>query len=169
MSEDGRQPPPEAGGSAPPAPARPVAALAAEGTGRWAVQAAWAGVAAQAVAAAAAVASRPGRGPHVLVCTLLLLGGTAAAGLAFVRAVGRSRTEVVDVAGLFLLLGSAPPRTRLQLWAAVAAQAALGLAAASTRPYTSLAFGVLAPLWAYGLAVLWNATYGAFPARPRRA
>ena len=143
--------------------------LAPEGTGRWVVQAAWAGVAAQAVAAAGAVASRAGRGPHVVVCTLLLLGGVVVAGLAFARAVGRSRTELVDVAGLFLLLGSAPRRTRRWLWAAVAAQAALGLATASTRPYTSLAFGVLAPLWAYGLTVLWNATYGAFPPRPQRA
>jgi len=106
------------------------------------------------------------RGLHVVVCLLLLLGGVAAAALAFVRAVGRSRTELVDVAGLFLLLGSAPRRTRRWLWAAVAAQSAVGVAAAATRPYTSLAFGVLAPLWAYGLTILWNATYGAFPPRP---
>jgi len=148
---------------------RPAVVLASEGTGRWAVQACWGGLAAQAAAAAAAVATDAGRGLHVVVCTLLLLGGVAASGLAFVRAVGRSRTELVDVAGLFLLLGSAPRGTRRWLWAAVAAQAAVGLATASTRPYTSLAFGVLAPLWSYGLTVLWNATYGAFPPRPGRA
>lgn len=151
------------GGEAP----QPV--VAPEGTGRWAVQAAWAGVAVQAVAAAFAAASRAGRGPHVVVCTLLLAGGVVAASLAFARAVGRSRTELVDVGSLFLLLGSAPRPTRRRLWGAVAAQTAVGLAAASSRPYTSLAFGVLAPLWAYGFTVLWNATYGAFPARPRRA
>ena len=150
-------------------PPGPAVVVAPEGTGRWAVQAAWAGVVAQAVAAAVAVAARVGRGPHVVVCTLLLMGGVAAAAVAFLRAVGRSRTELVDVAGLFLLLGSAPRRTRRWLWAAVAAQTAVGVATASSRPYTSLAFGVLAPLWAYGFAVLWNATYGAFPARPARA
>lgn len=149
--------------------ARPAVVVAPEGTGRWAVRAAWGGATAQATAAAFAVASRGGRGLHVVVCIVLLLGGVAAGALAFLRAVGRSRTELVDVAGLFLLLGSAPRRTRWWLWAAVAAQAAVGVATASTRPYTSLAFGVLAPLWAYGFTVLWNATYGAFPPRPARA
>lgn len=150
-------------------PARPAVELAPEGTGRRVVQAAWAGVAAQSVAAAAAVASQVGRGPHSVLCTLLLLGGMAAVGAAFLRAIGRSRTEVVDVAGLFLLLGSAPRRTRWSLWGAVAVSSAVGVAAAAARTYTSLAFGVLAPLWPYGLAVLWNACYGAFPERPRRA
>jgi len=143
--------------------------LAAEGTGRWAPKAAWAGTGVQAAAAAWAVLDRSGRGPHVVVCTMLLVGGVAAAALAFARAVGRSRTDLVDVAGLFLLIGSAPPRTRRWLWAAVAAQSAVGVATAASRPYTSLAFGVLAPLWSYGLAVLWNATYGAFPPRTGRA
>jgi hypothetical protein len=133
------------------------------------VQAAWAGAAAQAVAAGAAVVTRWGRGPHVVVCTLLLLGGVVAISFGFLRAIGRSRTELVDVAGLFLLLGSAPRRTRWWLWGAVAVQSAVGVATAAARPYTSLAFGVLAPLWAYGLSVMWNAVYGAFPDRPRRA
>jgi len=97
------------------------------------------------------------------------MGGLAATSVAFTRAVGRSRTELVDVAGLFLLIGSAPRRTQSWLWGAVAASSTVGAAGAAARPYTSLAFGVLAPLWAYGMAVLWNALYGAFPARPRRA
>lgn len=149
-------------------PARPAVTLAPEGTGRGAVQASWAGVAVQGVAALVAVAARWGRGPHVVVCTLLLAGGVVAASAAFVRAIGRSRTEVVDVAGLFLLLGSAPRRTRWRLWGAVAASTVIGVGAAAARPYTSLAFGVLAPLWPYGLAVLWNAVHGAFPDRPAK-
>lgn len=148
---------------------RPPVTLAPEGTGQRVVQASWAGVALQAVAALAAVLTVAGRGPHVLVCTFLLAGGTLASGLAFAKAIGRSRTELIDVPGLFLLLGSAPRRTRLLLWGAVAASTAIGVATAASRPYTSLAFGVLAPLWAYGLAVLWNATHGAFPDRPPRA
>ena len=51
----------------------------------------------------------------------------------------------------------------------MAVQCGIGGATAAARPYTSLAFGVLAPLWSYGLTVLWNAVYGAFPDRPRRA
>jgi len=105
----------------------------------------------------------------VVACLVLLLGGVVAVSAAFVRAVDRSRAELVDVAGLFLLLGSAPRRTRTWLWGAVAASSAVGVASAAARPYTSLAFGVLAPLWAYGLTVLWNAVHGAFPPRPQRA
>jgi len=150
-------------------PGRPTLAVPPEGTGRSLVKVAWAGVAVQALAATAALAVAAGRGPHVVVCVVLALGGLAASALAFVRAVARSRAELVDVAGLFLLLGSAPRRTRSWLWGAVAAQVVLGVATAAARPYTSLAFGVLTPLWAYGLTLRWNATYGAFPPRPRRA
>ncbi len=150
-------------------PTRPPVALAPEGTGRRLVGAAWGGVIAQVAGAVAGATTRWGRGPYTVLCTLLLLGGVVAMGLAFARAVGRSRDELVDVAGLFLLLGSAPRRTRLALWVAVGVQTAVGLAGAAARPYTSLAFGVLAPLWAYGLTVLWNAVHGAFPPRPRRA
>ena len=150
-------------------PTRPILALPPEGTGRAAVKAAWAGVAVQALAAATALAVAAGRGPHVVVCVFLALGGLVASALAFVRAVARSRTDLVDVAGLFLLLGSAPRHTRRWLWGAVATQTTLGVATAAARPYTSLAFGVLTPLWAYGLTVWWNARYGAFPPRPRRA
>jgi len=150
-------------------PTRPPVTLAPEGTGWPAVQASWAGVILQAVTAAAALAASWGRGPYAVVCTVLLLGGMVVFGVAFVRAIGRSRTELVDVAGLFLLIGSAPRRTRRWLWGAVVVSSVVGVAAAAARPYTSLAFGVMAPLWPYGMAVMWNAFHGAFPARPRRA
>jgi len=149
-------------------PSRPIVTLAPDGTGRWAVQAAWAGVGLQGVAALAALATARGRGPNAVVCTVLLLGGMVATSVAFVRAVGRSRSELVDVPGLFLLLGSAPRRTQAWSWGAVAASSAVGIGAAAARPYTSLAFGVMAPLWPYGMAILWNARYGAFPPRPGR-
>jgi hypothetical protein len=105
----------------------------------------------------------------VVACTLLLAGGVVAAVVAFLRAIDRSRTELVDVAGLFLLIGSAPRRTRRWLWGSVAASTLVGLGGAVARPYTSLAFGVLAPMGPYGLTVLWNAIHGAFPDRPPRA
>lgn len=149
-------------------PDRPAVTLAPDSAGRSLVQAAWVGVGLQAAAAAVAVATRWGRGPHVMVCSLLAVGGVAASCAAFARAVNRSRTELVDVAGLFLLIGSTPRRTRRLLWAAVAVSAIVGVVAAAARPYTSLAFGVLAPMWPYGLTVLWNALHGAFPARPPR-
>jgi len=39
-------------------------------------------------------------------------------------------------------------------------------ATAAARPNSSLAFGILAPLWGQGLAGLWGARHGAFPPRP---
>ena len=42
----------------------------------------------------------------------------------------------------------------------------IAVVAAATRPFTSVAFAVLAPLWGLGLAGLWAARYGTFPARP---
>jgi hypothetical protein len=149
-------------------PPRPAVVLAADDAGWSIVQAAWAGVGLQVLAAATAVATRWGRGPHVVVCLLLVAAGVAASAVAFVRAVNRSRTELVDVAGLFLLIGSAPRRIRRLLWGAVLVSSIVGVAGAAARPYTSLAFGVLAPLGPYGLTVLWNAVHGAFPDRPPR-
>ncbi|MGH9282335.1 MAG: hypothetical protein ACRD0S_05305, partial [Acidimicrobiales bacterium] len=41
----------------------------------------------------------------------------------------------------------------------------VALVAAGVRPNSSLAFGVLAPLWGQGLAALWAARHGTFPPR----
>ena len=52
--------------------------------------------------------------------------------------------------------------------AALAAQTTTAVAAAAVKPFTSVAFAVLAPMWGLGLAGLWAAKYGSFPARTDR-
>jgi hypothetical protein len=37
------------------------------------------------------------------------------------------------------------------------------------RPYTEVAFGILAPMFGLGLMGVWGGRYGDFPERPRRA
>lgn len=92
--------------------------------------------------------------------------------LAYAIAVRRSRTDDVSVAGLYLLSEGAPTRIRRHLLGSLATQTTLALVAASVRPFTPLAFGLLVPTLGLGLAGLWSARHGTFrprpPAPPRR-
>ena len=47
----------------------------------------------------------------------------------------------------------------------LAAQVAIGVGTAAARPFTSLAFGVLAPLYGLALTGLWGARHGRFENR----
>ena len=86
--------------------------------------------------------------------------------VAYLRAIGRSRYEVISVAGVYLMTGGvAPLSVRGPLYAALATQIVVALATASVRPYTSLAFGVLVPLLGLALCGLWSAGCGVFPPR----
>ncbi len=99
---------------------------------------------------------------NLAVSAVLFVGGCIAFAVGFLRAAGRSRTEVVDMAGLFYLTGSAPTpvrRTLLGLWFAQIAIATASVAA--VRP----PFGVMAPVWGIGLLALWGARNGKFPSR----
>ena len=85
---------------------------------------------------------------------------------AYLRSIGRSRYEVISVAGIYLMLGGvAPPAVRRSLYSALAVQIVVALATASVRPYTSLAFGVLVPLLGLALCGLWSSVCGTFPPR----
>ena len=100
----------------------------------------------------------------VPVALLLFLVGAGALAWGYAIAVGRSRYHAVTLAGLFLMGENvAPPQVRRALRGLLAVQVVVALATASVRPFTPLAFGVLAPLSAYGLMVLWTARYGEFP------
>jgi hypothetical protein len=46
-----------------------------------------------------------------------------------------------------------------------AVQVVAVVAAASIRPYTEVAFGILAPMFGLGLMGLWAGRYGTFPPR----
>ena len=61
---------------------------------------------------------------------------------------------------------------RRRLLGSFAVEVAVALATAGARPFTSLAFGLLVPVYGLGLAGLWAARYGTFGPRqstpPRR-
>lgn len=90
-------------------------------------------------------------------------------------AVQRSRTDELSVAELYFLTGHATPRqVKVPMNLALAAQCVVGLATALARPSTdgrpgsTLAFGVLVPMFGLGLNGLWAARHGRFGPRRRR-
>ena len=91
---------------------------------------------------------------------------------AYVVALQRSRTDDVSVAGLYLLSEGAPKRVRQHLLGALGVQSVCAIAAASVRPFTALAFGLLAPIFGLGMNGMWAARHGQFrprmPTPPRR-
>jgi hypothetical protein len=102
----------------------------------------------------------------VLACVLFAIG-TGALLWAYALGVSRSRTLVVTLAGLFFLGGStAPPDVRRRFRIALAVQVVAVVAAASIRPYTVVAFGVLAPVFGLGLMSMWGGRHGSFAAKP---
>lgn len=117
-----------------------------------------------ALAAAAVLADRVVPA-FVVVSLLLFAAGTVAFVVAFLRAVDRSRTETIGVGGLFFGAGAAPGRVQALLLGSLGVQVVVAITAAALRPYTAVAFGTLAPMWALGLAGLWVARHGVFPAR----
>jgi hypothetical protein len=105
----------------------------------------------------------------VPVDLVLFAAGCAAFLWAYVRALGRSRDEAVTVAGLFFLGGDVAPPGHTRLLRAIAGvQGAVAVLAASLRPFTALAFSVLAPMLGLGLMALWAARHGTFPAKSVR-
>ncbi|WP_421119776.1 hypothetical protein ACE2AJ_20875 [Aquihabitans daechungensis] len=99
---------------------------------------------------------------NLVVAGALFLGGCLGFGIGFLRAVGRSRTETVDLAGLFYLTGSAPTVARrafLGLWFAQIAIAAIAI------PLTDPPFAVMAPVWGIGIITWWASAHATFPPR----
>ena len=131
-------------------------------------QATWAGTAAFAGTAIAAAAA-PGTFKSLALVTAVALfaGGCGIFLWAFLLVAARSRTDQMEQAQIWFLTGPpTPPEVRRSLLGALAVQVVIGLATAGVRPYTSLAAGVLVPMWGLGLCGLWAARHGAFPARP---
>ena len=102
-----------------------------------------------------------------LVVSLVLFGaGIAAFVVAYARAVSRSRTDRIGVMSMFFLEGSVAPRpVRRLLLGSFLVQVLVAVAVAAARPNTSLAFGILVPVYGLSLAGLWGARHGSF--RPR--
>ena len=141
-------------------PGRPGAGL---------LRASWGGTAlfaATAVPAAAVPALEP---VAFVVAVALFVVGCGVFFAGYLRGIGRSRTEQVAVASLFLLAGSTPKKVRRSLLGSLAAEVLVALAVSIARPYTSLAAGALVPIYGLGLCGLWAARHGRFPpAEPRR-
>ena len=132
------------------------------------LRASWWGTAAFTVTAVAAVAaSGPVRSAGFLVAVVLFFAGCGAFAAAYVRAVGRSRRELVAVSNLFFLTGdTAPASVKRILLGSLGVQVAVGLATAIARPYTTLATGTLVPVYGLGLCGLWASRHGSFEPRP---
>ena len=135
------------------------------------VRASWAGTAAFAASAIAAVAVSAARLPAVIVAGALFAAGVATFFWAYAIAVGRSRTDAIGIGGLFFLAGkdTAPDAGhKRHLLASLAAQTAIALATAGARPFTTLAFGVLVPVYGLAMTGLYSARHGRFAPRPTR-
>jgi hypothetical protein len=92
--------------------------------------------------------------------------GCAAFLLGYAHAIRRSRTDEINVGTLFLLIGPAVPvGIKRVLLSLLAAQVVVAVATAAARPFTTLAFGVLVPVFGVGLNGLWAARHGRFPPR----
>ena len=137
------------------------------------VRASWAGTLVFAATAIAATATSAATVPAASVALALFAAGIGIFFWAYAIAVNRSRTDAIGIGGLFFLAGegTAPTTVKRALLAALAVQTAVGLGTAAARPFTSLAFGVLTPLYGLALTGLWGAKHGRFGPRstPRRA
>lgn len=99
------------------------------------------------------------------VSLVMFFVGAVLMAYAYLVGLRRSRNEIVSVPGLFLLQGSAPAAVRRSMLWSFTIQCLVGIVAASVRLYTFIAFGVLAPAFALGLAGLWAARHGTFDDR----
>lgn len=110
------------------------------------------------------------RGLAVVIALLLFTVGCAAFMWALWLAVQRSRRDALGMGGLFFLAAPAAPGTvrrpfNLLLILQVTVGIATSILTFNIKPFTPLAFGVLAPVYGLGLAGWWGARYGQFSPR----
>lgn len=135
--------------------------------GRSLVWASWAGTVAFVVAISLAVASADLRPVGVTVSLVLFGIGCVTFLWAYAIAIDRSRIDAIGIGGLYFLAGSAPASVRRHMMSALAIQTVVSIVAASMRPFTPVAFGILVPMYGLGLAGLWAARHGIFERRTK--
>lgn len=130
------------------------------------IQGSWLGTAVFTITAVAAAIWRSAFWvPAVVVAVALFVIGCGMFLWAFARGVDRSRLEAVSVADLYLLTGAAPRDIKWRLHGSTAVQTVVAVATASARPFTTLAFGILVPMFGLGIGGLWAARHGHFEPR----
>lgn len=149
---------PDAGRKGQPDPAVPQ---------RWLLQVDAAATAVFTVLAFAAVAiDGAWVGVLVALSAVLFIAGSLACLWAFAVAVQRSRSvEIAPIQLYFLTGGCAPAAVRNRFLTLLGVQVVVGLIAASIRPFTGVAFGILVPMFGLGASGLWAARNGVFPDR----
>lgn len=113
----------------------------------------------------------------VVVSLVLFVAGVLAFLLGYWRAIQRSRRDVMAVTELFFMVGPFIDRRVARVMnGLLTAQVLVGVATALYRsstvgsdgvstPGSTLAFGILAPMFGLGLNGLWSSMHGRFPPR----
>jgi hypothetical protein len=121
---------------------------------------------------AAVVFTGPVRVLGVVVALALFAAGVFAFLWSYITAVNRSRTDNIAVAQLyFLVSGSTPKPVRRVMSSALAVQVVVAFTTAIARSRTdgragsTLAFGILVPMFGLGLNGLWCSKHGSFTQR----
>ena len=104
-------------------------------------------------------------GVALAVALVLFLAGCVIFLAAFFHAVSRSREVDIGIGGLYFLAGTAPRDVQLHLLGSFGAEVVIAFSTASARPFTSLAFGMLVPVYGLGCCGLWGARHGKFSPR----
>ena len=102
-------------------------------------------------------------GPFFGVMVIWFGLGTALFVVDLVLAAARSRDDAMGIGGLFFLAGSAPPTAQRNLLASLILSTVAAVVGAAVRPFTPLAFGVLAPMLPLALCGWWAVRHGRFP------
>lgn len=93
---------------------------------------------------------------------VLFAAGSVAFVGAFVVAAGRSRDDRVTVAGVVWLTNAAPVAAARTLRTALIVQCVVALVTAGIRPFSAVAFGILAPMFGLGCIAWYGARHGIY-------
>ncbi len=136
------------------------------GAGQYLLRLAWQSTLMLAVVAVFGVLTPESSGPFVVTVSVTMFTlGLFLLLFGLLYGLKRSRLEVVTVAGLFLLQNSAPRSTQRLFALSMVVQLAVAFTAAALKPYSDIAFVLLAPILPVGSAALWSAQHGFFPER----
>jgi len=136
------------------------------GSGQYLLRLTWQSTLILAVAAVCGVLTPEPFGPFVVIVSVTMFAlGLFLLLFGLLYGLKRSRVEIVTVAGLFLLQNSAPRSIQRLFALSMVLQLAVAFTAAALKPYTDIAFVLLAPMLPVGSAALWSAQHGIFPER----